>query len=749
MFSRRSQSSVLTPQTPPCHGAPISIVNSGLAFALMEEKVVASLLQKMSNAHMESMNHMMQWAKAQSSPLFSVMYGKIAEMTWMWSQILTEASEKYGSYVKILQEVFSEERAIEETHKAACFAQQQVSKAQKNLDSLKKKSDSSKHTAMQKELETATLNYEMLSKKLLDQMASVESLQLRSIRQSLSVQASLFLTVSESCGKLFATQQQLADLVPDTHSSLSNEETIKATEYSMSECIFGLAEHLDLWPPEAGGVTCLSPLKDTSGEALQSSSMSSKQMHNMRRYESECSPLSGSLQGSQESLTGLINPPALPPRSPVTNRRSRILKGEEFDRESNANNNNSRGRCQSLSLYDRKHAKKNSSKEKLVPEIKRSSQVTEDMRGWAVRWKNSRRPGSVHFGVRFGTDDQDRSNRHSGLVHQHHFQSDPDLLQSFKTDIESHYSIPTDPQANGTEEEGQRRWQERREGNGTTERSEEQDRGNGQLDSYPSENPYSTPVDALASFTPKYTLHRQTPDAYPVLKKVSDQVPPKGLLKRPFHRSADSINSIISHNPSDEGVYAVPFDAIVSHRRMRKSSSPANAVLTKDVNSSETVHKNHPNVRRSSSLSQDKYYKGEVNPRKMWLVAHRERAEWGSTHDPLPPKPQIGLPPKPTAKLLSKETLSTENQTSSQYHDYCEIDLLSEDLSANIPPSSPSVPEIPRKNSDYLFQMDILNEVPMTGNQNHHNSNSISPTPVEVGKLKSSKPKLVSLAHRR
>ena len=157
----------------------------------------------------------------------------------------------------------------------------------------------------------------------------------------------------------------------------------------MSECIFGLAEHLDLWPPEAGGVTCLSPLKDTSGEALQSSSMSSKQMHNMRRYESECSPLSGSLQGSQESLTGLINPPALPPRSPVTNRRSRILKGEEFDRESNANNNNSRGRCQSLSLYDRKHAKKNSSKEKLVPEIKRSSQVTEDMRGWAVRWKNS------------------------------------------------------------------------------------------------------------------------------------------------------------------------------------------------------------------------------------------------------------------------------------------------------------------------------------------------------------------------
>ena len=41
---------------------------------------------------------------------------------------------QYAEYIKLLHEVFSEERAIEEIHKAAGIAQQHVTRAQKNVN---------------------------------------------------------------------------------------------------------------------------------------------------------------------------------------------------------------------------------------------------------------------------------------------------------------------------------------------------------------------------------------------------------------------------------------------------------------------------------------------------------------------------------------------------------------------------------------------------------------------------------------
>ena len=53
MFSRRSQSTVIPPHPETSHGAPVSILNSGLAFALMEEKDVVNLFKKLSDTHMQ------------------------------------------------------------------------------------------------------------------------------------------------------------------------------------------------------------------------------------------------------------------------------------------------------------------------------------------------------------------------------------------------------------------------------------------------------------------------------------------------------------------------------------------------------------------------------------------------------------------------------------------------------------------------------------------------------------------------
>ena len=344
-----------------------------------------------------------------------------------------------------------------------------------------------------------------------------------------------------------------------------------------------------------------------------------------------------------------------------------------------------------------------------------------------------RRPGSVHFGVRYGLDSA--SNGDSQLARYNLHKSDPDLLQSFKDDVEAHYVIATSSQ--GDRKSGKERY--------VTFNTPTQE-----------EDPYSTPLDALASFSPRYVIHRQTPDSYPVLKKVRDPTPPRALLKKRFYSSVDSICSAVEQDPSEEGVYAVPFDVLLKQRRQPKESSPFSVSSSKENNSAGSFCGNHVNVRRSSSMSQASKYKDEVNPRMKWQVVHRQTAEWERGVSPRPHRHQTDLPPEPNAEQkFVKEATPTRNNittSASRKHEYCEIDLL---------PACPIVPilTLPStsvKSSNDLFEMEILEESPprpvvnSSNNNNNSNHGQITTTPerVEVSKIKSSKAKLVAVRHK-
>ena len=343
-----------------------------------------------------------------------------------------------------------------------------------------------------------------------------------------------------------------------------------------------------------------------------------------------------------------------------------------------------------------------------------------------------RRPGSVHFGVRYGLDSA--SNGDSQLARYNLYKSNPDILQSFKDDIESHYVIATSSQ--GNRKVGRERCVTF---NTTTQE----------------EDPYSTPLDALASFSPRYVIHRQTPDSYPVLKKVRDPTPPRALLKKRFYSSVDSICSAVEQDPSEEGVYAVPFDVLLKQRRQSKESSPFSISSSKENNSARSVCGNHVNVRRSSSMSQASVYKNEVNPRRKWQVVHRQTAEWEGGVSPRQHRPQKDLPPESnTEQKFVKEATPTRNNattSTSRKHEYCEIDLL---------PVCPIVPilTLPNtsvKSSNDHVEMQILEESPPppvvnsnNHNNNHHHQITTKPERVEVSKIKSSKAKLVAIRHK-
>lgn len=81
------------------------------------------------------------------------------------------------------------------------------------------------------------------------------------------------------------------------------------------------------------------------------------------------------------------------------------------------------------------------------------------------------------------------------------------------------------------------------------------------------EDPYSDPIDALATFNPDYLLYRRTPDAYPILVPTGVSPQQLGSLRKVrLHSSADDIFAAVETEGPSEGVYSVPFDALLSYR---------------------------------------------------------------------------------------------------------------------------------------------------------------------------------------
>ena len=156
----------------------------------------------------------------------------------------------------------------------------------------------------------------------------------------------------------------------------------------MNECIFGLAEDLDLWPPEGGGVLSTEGThadKSALELKLSSASVSSVQSH-------DGDGKTTSHYSSQECLSTVI-PPALPPRSPMTGRRAEKLKENESDTDT-------RSRCRSLSFRDKKGKKEEMKKQTTMPEVPSEKDYAtlqshyeivdnEELRQWAKLWRRS------------------------------------------------------------------------------------------------------------------------------------------------------------------------------------------------------------------------------------------------------------------------------------------------------------------------------------------------------------------------
>ena len=215
------------------------------------------------------------------------------------------------------------------------------------------------------------------------------------------------------------------------------------------------------------------------------------------------------------------------------------------------------------------------------------------------------------------------------------------------------------------------------------------------------EDPYSDPIDALASFNPQYLLYRCAPGSYPVLVQVGDSPQQLGSLSKVRrHSSADNIFAAVESEGPGEGVYSVPFDALLHCRRAE--APPAGdrrvRVVGRKQRSFRTLtdggvcqlHMRGSGEVRNASPSRSQSWKGrrgesKYRPRSQPVFALEEEAlrravakrkhlgcnlKYSTRHSPDLPHPLTSTPDTPPDR--------SEPPAPVDEHDYCEIDLLPE-----------------------------------------------------------------------
>ena len=226
------------------------------------------------------------------------------------------------------------------------------------------------------------------------------------------------------------------------------------------------------------------------------------------------------------------------------------------------------------------------------------------------------------------------------------------------------------------------------------------------------EDPYSDPIDALATFNPDYLLYRRTPDAYPILVPTGVSPQQLGSLRKVRrHSSADNIFTAVEAEGPSEGVYSVPFDALLSYhglecppagdRRVRvvvQKERPNRAMTDRGLGQ---LQRESLDQMRSALLSRSQSWKGgsKYRPRSQPVRVLGEEALRSAAektkhcnlkqfhqHSPdvthphtsaLDARPDCGPVPAPVVQ-----------------HDYCEIDLLPE-KGAGTPDCTHALPSPP------------------------------------------------------
>ncbi|XP_065887626.1 uncharacterized protein [Dysidea avara] len=231
--------------------------NATLDYALQKEKETQNLASRFAATKTEAMSSILHWSKGEQNKLFSQIFGRVAELNWMWEKALEDFSNQYSKYHHRLEMLFETDKRIDEHNKELMDCHARLTKAKKQYEAALKKGDKVRIGARENEFKTMSLQYFSMQTSV---EALVEKLELKMVtyvRAALKEQANAYVNLAGKCQAIFTAQRGMTAIIPaiipqnNDASSLSNHDIFNDNIHSLVD---SLSKKLGLLPPHEGGI---------------------------------------------------------------------------------------------------------------------------------------------------------------------------------------------------------------------------------------------------------------------------------------------------------------------------------------------------------------------------------------------------------------------------------------------------------------------------------------------------------------
>ncbi|XP_019864232.1 PREDICTED: uncharacterized protein LOC100636902 [Amphimedon queenslandica] len=218
---------------------------------VIEEKTVSDAIAKLIGAREKASAWHLKWAKFEECEFLIFLFGKLAELRWIWNEAYKSFFEKHqNDYLKTFKDIYYEERIIEDTKKALQNCEATVNKIRKQVESAQKKGDSVKKNSLDQELDSQLGMRDHLKKKIEGHDEKMKQYKIEQIQKGLLAQAQAGLQLADQMRHLFIAQLRIADILGTTSPASNNS----ATWQKITQVLIGLSDTLGLYPPPSGSV---------------------------------------------------------------------------------------------------------------------------------------------------------------------------------------------------------------------------------------------------------------------------------------------------------------------------------------------------------------------------------------------------------------------------------------------------------------------------------------------------------------
>ncbi|XP_048588735.1 uncharacterized protein LOC116601899 isoform X2 [Nematostella vectensis] len=219
-----------------------------LGLLIFDEKLVYEQFRKLIDARAAASLSLLKWAKDEDNQALREVFGKVFEVSSIWTTSIKKFSDEYWKYRVRFKEILREERDVDDLRKKEINYATRLNKLQKQLDQTKRRSgDLSKSKPLLEEMTEILTKAEEAHAELEVKVTKHEIYKARKLREGLHAVSESIQTLAEHTLAVSGTYRKLAELIPDTPTQLSEDKMFAGRGISR-QLVSELANDLNIKP---------------------------------------------------------------------------------------------------------------------------------------------------------------------------------------------------------------------------------------------------------------------------------------------------------------------------------------------------------------------------------------------------------------------------------------------------------------------------------------------------------------------